>query len=435
MLRASLLSLGLLVLSPFVAPEASAQTAGFEVRVAGAQEVSLAVPRTHGGSSQDADEVWRVLKRDLDMTGYFALTDPAAFIDRAGGMRPGDFNYEDWSVLGSSALVKTRLLAKGDPACGDASKLCGEVYVHDVFGGRLLSARRFRVDAGRGTALGHALASAALQALVGQEGFFEGVLVASRASKSGKEITLVGLDGRGMRAVTRNGSINLSPAFSPDGHKVAFTSYRRGNPDLYVKDLRTGEVRVVSNQPGVNISPAWSPDGSKLALARSHGGDSDIWIVDASTGKVIRRITTGGGIDVSPTWSPDGRKLAFSSERSGNSHIFVVDVNGGTPQRVTRFAGFFTDPVFSPDGERLAFVSRTGSYDILTVRVDGSGMVRVTQDQGHNEDPTWSPDGQYLVFSSNRGGASNLWISTANGQHQVPITSGGGWYQPDWRAR
>src|SRR5689334_25357267 len=102
---------------------------------------------------------------------------------------------------------------------------------------------------------------------------------------------------------------------------------------------------------GVNISPAWSPDGSKIAMARSvGGGDSDLFLLDAHTGAEVKQLTEGGGIDVSPNWSPDGGRLAFASERSGGSQVYVLDVGSGNITRITFDGVYNTDPVFSPDG-------------------------------------------------------------------------------------
>lgn len=415
-----------------------AQSAGFQVVVQGGEELTFAVDTVDSatiGQSETAITIGDTVRRDLTLTGFFSLLDPSTFIETEGGTTPGSFRFEDWSLLNAGGLAKIRLLDPKDPQCDPTgARQCADVYIYNVSSQELISARRFRADARSTGALAHQLSSAILEATVGQKGFFDGQLMAVRERGGQKELAIVGVDGTRVRPVTRNGSINLSPAWSPDRRKVAWTSYRRGNADLYVKDLRTGEVALVSSEEGLNISPAWSPDGRTLAVARSSGNDTDLFLLDASTGKVLRQLTSGGGIDVSPTFSPDGTKLAFSSERSGSSHIFVMDLKGDAPpRRVTTFSGFFTDPVFSPDGQTLAFVARQGTFDVLTVGVDGKNMRRITQDAGDNEDPCWSPDGRYLVFSSTRNGSSNLWISTANGRHQVPLTTTGGWTQPDWR--
>lgn len=413
-----------------------AHAARFEVPVQGAREITLAVADMvvpAGDPGAIATTVRDTVERDLDLTGYFEIVPRAAHIERGHGAAPGTFAFDTWASLRTVALVKMELHVPGDPACDvNPAKQCVDVYVYDVLGGTKLAGKRVKANAADSVPMAHEIASVVLMALVGEPGFFGSTLVAVRTTGGNKEIWLVDVTGDHARPVTGNGAINLSPAWSPDRREVAWTSYRRGNPDVYVKDLASGAVRTLSDRPGLNISPSFSPDGRYVALSRSSEDDADIWLVDARTGKDVRRLTTGGGIDVSPSFSPDGSQIAFASERSGGSQIYVMPVTGGPARRVTPMAGFFTDPVWSPAGDRIAFVSRKGTFDILTIRTDGTGVLRITQDAGDNEDPSWSPDGKYLVFTSTRQGGRRIWLSTANGRNQVPLTTSSGWFQPVW---
>ncbi len=398
------------------------------VTVPGSADVPLAVPPVQlpAGAVDGSDELWATVWKDLEISGYFSMVDPKSYIEKGKGVEPGTFDFADWRILNASVLVKLRMTA-----C--EGKICADAYVYNVGGGERVLARRFRGTAGQARYQGHAIANAILLAVTGKPGFFTGRLVAVGAQSGTKEIYLLDIDGKGVAPVTRNGSVNLSPAFSPDGRQIAWTSYKKGQPDLFVKDLASGRVKLVSNRKGVNISPTFSPDGTKIAMARSVAeGDSDIFVIDAVTGKELQRLSTGGGIDVSPNWSADGRKIAFASERSGGSQVYVMDVGGGNVTRVSFDGAYNTDPVFSPDGSKLAFVSRVeqGGFDIFVVNADGSGLARLTQTTGDNEDPAWSPDGEYIVFSSTRTGRSELWISTADGRHESRLTTTGGWFQP-----
>jgi TolB protein len=408
----------------FLTTPASAQIV---VNVPGAADVPLAVPPVQlpTGAVAGSDELWETLFRDLEMSGFFSMIDPKAYIEQGKGVEPGTFDFADWRILRTSVLVKTRMLPCEGQVCADA-------FVYDASGGTKVLARRFRAAPGQARYQGHEMANAILLAVTGQPGVFGARLVAVGSQSGNKEIYLLDLDGKGVAPVTKNGSVNLSPAWSPDARTISWTSYKKGQPDLYSKDLASGRVALLSNRKGVNISPAYGPDGKTLCMARTGpGGDSDLFLLDAATGAEIRRLTEGGGIDVSPNFSPDGRTIAFASERSGGSHIYLVDTGGGAPTRITFDGLFNTDPVFSPDGTKLAFVGRVeGGFDIYVVNRDGSGIVRITEGRGDNEDPAWSPDGRYLVFSSTRTGRSELWLSTADGRHQAKVTSTGGWFQP-----
>lgn len=416
-----------------VAPSAHAQ--GFIINVAGGRDVSLALPDPQtpsGDPAGDAAILWTTLHHDLDASGYFKLIDKAAYIEKGKGVEPGTFTMDNWSLLKTSVLVKTRLLPPGDATCDPAGKkLCADVFVYYVVNGEKLLSTRFRSDAGTARHLAHSIANAVLETVTGKPGFYGVTLTAVGSQSGNKEVYLLGLDGKGVSNVSRNGSINLSPAWSPSGRQIAWTSYKKSNPDLYVKNLGSGQTRVLSNMPGINTSPAFHPSGAKVALVRSKDGDSDIFVLDASSGAVLEQVTKGGGIDVAPNWSPDGNLLAFASERSGGSQVYVKDYGTGEQRRITFVGDFNTDPVISPNGDKMAFVGRSqGGFDVYVVGMDGKGAIRITQDMADNEDPTWSPDGNYLVFSSTRTGRSELWMSTADGRHQVQLTRSGGWTQP-----
>lgn len=415
----------LLTVTPGLAPAASAAGPVDIVIGPGQNDFPLALPYAVGNAGQ-ARQVWDVVRRDLELTGYFRLIDPAATIDQ-GGLEPGTFDMQDWRTLRAAAVAKTAVR-------NDGGNLSAEVWIYDVNSGQKRAAKRFSGRPGQERTLGHALAREILLALTGDPGFF-GSKIAAVRSRGNKEVVVFDVDGQAVVPITRNGSINLSPAWSPDGSRLAWTSYKRNNPDVYVKELGTGRTRVLSANPGINVGAAFSPDGSKVALSRSRNGDADIFVLDARTGKVLRQLTKGGGIDVGPTWSPDGSQIAFSSERSGGSQIFVMPSTGGPARRISRQGNFNTDPVWSPDGSRIAFVGRDPSFDIFVANVADGRVKRITQNMRDNEDPSWSPDSRYLVFSSTRGGRSDIWLATNDGRHQVQLTNGGGYTQPTWSPR
>lgn len=414
-----------------LAPSASAQSAGFYVQVPGGREVQLALPKPalpQGDADGKAEEIWSTIDNDLRQSGFFTMVDPAAAID-PGGVEPGSFTFDSWAKLKVGVLVKTRVLPTGQ--CGAPGKMCADAWVYYVVNGETLSAQRYRSESSNARYIAHDIANEVVRAVTGQPSSFGARMAVVGKKGSNKEIFLIDTDGKGATQVTRNGSINLSPAVSPDGRTVAWTSYKKGNPDLYAKDLGGGRTRVLSSVEGINASPAFSPDGREVAMTRSTGGNSDIYILDAKSGAQVRRLTNNPGIDVSPAYSPDGSKIAYASEASGGSQIYVADARTGSSTRVTHQGSFNTDPAWSPDGSKIAFVGRDqGGFDVFVTTADGKSLIRITQGMGDNEDPSWSPDGRYLVFSSTRNGTSQIWMSTADGRHQSAVTTSGTWTQP-----
>lgn len=181
------------------------------------------------------------------------------------------------------------------------------------------------------------------------------------------EVYVIGVDGKNPTpvAVTQGKlSHEESPCWSPDGKRIAYTSTRHGNQELYVSAADgKDEVRLTSD-PAIDAHPAWSPDGRRLAFATNRWGDLEIATIDAN-GENLTRLTESRGLDDYPAWSPDGRQLALTSNRSGNLEIHVLDVASGTVRNATRHAAIENFPTWSPDG-RLTFVSnRGGGFDIF----------------------------------------------------------------------
>jgi TolB protein len=153
-------------------------------------------------------------------------------------------------------------------------------------------------------------------------------------------------DGRGIRRLTQNRSIEVSPSWSPDGRKLAFASDRSGNQQIYVRDLDTGEVRRLTFKGDYNASPAWSPTGEWIIYAALTGSNFDLYLIDPETGYTTR-LTDHPRSEEDPAWSPDGRKIVFSSNRLGRRNLFVVDVDGRNLRRISNGLGNHSSPAWS----------------------------------------------------------------------------------------
>ena len=236
-----------------------------------------------------------------------------------------------------------------------------------------------------------------------------------------------------MAVLTKMGSDSLLPAFSPGGAEVAFTSYARNNPDLWIVSAGGGRARRVSKQPGLNTGASWSPDGRAIALTLSHEGNSEIYKISSDDGRVLGRLTQSPAIDSSPSYSADGSQIAFVSNRQGSPQIFVMPSSGGAAKRVTFQGKYNQTPRFSPrsDKPQIAFTGRDekGAFDVFILDLKTNKIERVVAaGKGSNLDPTWSPDGRLLAYTSSRGG---LFIYNPETRHEVQVWKGGA-SSPSW---
>ncbi len=272
----------------------------------------------------------------------------------------------------------------------------------------------------------------------GINGIFESKIVFISKRSGNKEVWIMDYDGAGQTQVTKNGNIALSPRLSPDGSRVAFTSFNRRGVDIGMYSLELGRNVSFPNFPGTNSSPAWSADGSRLAFSSSMRGDPEIFITDQN-GSDPRRITAFSGSDVSPVWNPKtGSQIAFVSGRTGLPQIYVMEVDGTNIQRMTD-GGYAVSPSWSPNGQFLVFAWRRkygpgapGGQDIYIMDIATRQWVQLTHDTGVNDYPSWSPDGRHIVYESVRSGRSDIWSMLADGSQQKQLTTSGNNQQPNW---
>jgi TolB protein len=382
-----------------------------------------------GGRPAAADQFGRVLGRDLELSGLFRVIPADTYLEDAqgGGLTAESINFDNWSVIGALALVKGSVEREGDD-------LTIEARLFDVAQHKQLAGRRFRGRAADEARMANRFADEVIQYFTGERGPFDSQ-IAFLSTRGGrfKDVYVMSANGEGVRRITNDNTLNLSPSWAPDGRGLVLTSYRNGNPDLFSIALPGGRSTKLSSVRGLNLGGHWSPDGRRIAVTLEYDGNPEIALLNAD-GSLLRRLTDHWAVDVSPAWSPDGRQLAFCSDRSGSPQIYVMDADGGGVRRVSASGSYNTSPSWSPKGDRIAYASRVGGhFQIVTVKTDGTDAHQVTSSAGSNEDPSWSPDGRYLVFSSTRRGPSVLYLADAAGANQVELTEGsGGDSSPSW---
>lgn len=370
--------------------------------------------------------------RDLDLSGWFRVLDRSAYIEdsQRSGISLGNFDMADWSTIGAEGLVKGGFNLQGE-------ELTVELRLFDVYQAKQIVGKRYVGDVKNFRHIAHKFADEIVFQFTGVQGIFNTrIAYVSTSGGRFKEIYVSHLDGSEKIQVTNNRTINLSPSWTPDGRSILYTSYKKGNPSLYLFDFFPGKETKFSSRTGLNLGGRWSSDGKLVAVSLERGGNTDIYLLDRS-GKIVRRLTHGQAIDVSPAWSPDGNHLVFVSSRSGTPQLYIKEIASGNTRRLTYSGGYNTSPDWSAQGDKIAYTGRLeGRFQIFTIDAQGGESRLLTSNSGNNEDPSWSPDGRYIVFTSNRKGRYHLYIMQANGENQQRLTgSGGDDTNPSWSPR
>jgi TolB protein len=251
-------------------------------------------------------------------------------------------------------------------------------------------------------------------------------------------------DGTDQQNLSRNPALDLTPAWSPDGKKLTFTSSRDlGTPyyEIYSMNADGSDQRNLTNMPYVpDIIASWSPDGRRIAFSSDRDTaaglyyDFDLWLMDADgggqtqlTSNVVANVQ-----DIEPAWSPDGQSIAFAHGLDGARDLELIDLGTGARRVLANGEGDDESPSWSPDGRKIAFASeRSGGGDIYTIYADGSGLQKLTDSELRDAEPAWSPDGRRIVFIH----ARSIWTMNADGSDQVALTpvTAGEHLQPDWQ--
>jgi TolB protein len=348
-----------------------------------------------------------IIKHDLYVTGLFQPLE----IPQSPATQGPDFAA--WSQAGAQFVITAVFQVSGD-------ELVLEARLYDAALKKQEIAKRFTGKASEHRRMVHRFADRVMEKLTGTEGCFSSK-IAFAGQAPAKEIYFMDFDGHNTFQLTRNGSINMSPDWSPDNRTMLFTSYLNRNPDLWMLDMATLQQFSISSRQGINASGKYSPDGAAIALSLSFKGIPKIFIITPQ-GNIINRLTNGRGNDISPTWSPDGSTIAYVSDGAGTPKIYTIPATGGEPKPVTFNSNYNTDPDWSPRGDLIAFTARIeGRFQICTIRPDGTGF-RVLTSAGQNQDPAWSPDGRMIAFTSDRDGRKLIYIMDASGQIQERVS-------------
>jgi TolB protein len=439
--RVSLLVAALAVVVP--RPAAAQQQGGqpppqHNIIINGPQREHFAVPecvpKSPDSASREACHTFsQVLKADIQFEDIVDFV-PEGLLQAIPAQNADAPNLKDYQSIGASYLVTTRAEVVG-------SEMNVEAKVYFVATGQNILAKRYSGKAENPRLFAHQ-ASDDIMGLTTIKGVARSKIafVSDRDStkdKRTKELYIVDYDGFNPRRVTVNRSLNILPAWSPDGRTLAYVSYRQGSPDIYLAAIYEGKSTNLTSGKGFQaFAPAWSPDGTKVAYASNRSGNMEIWISNAD-GSGAHKITASAGSNTAPCWSPTGQEIAFTSSRSGAPQIYLMDSEGLNVRRLTTVGSYNDAPAWNPSklyGE-IAYTSRLegASFEVAVIDLASRQVRQVTEGRGSCEYPAWAPNGRHLVFACNHAGTWQLTVSDRDGRTVRTIPAGpGSNAQPDW---
>jgi TolB protein len=421
MLVALVIATALEIWSPPPTVRAQAVDVYINVTGGGSKKLNITIPEftlVTGTDTALAKLLASVAGNDLTLSGLFSVVAAEGSIP-ANNPAALARAWSSFAAAGAHAGVHGLLSIRGD-------RLEAEMRLYDLTSPehRLIASRKFEAPAAQSRRLAHKIADEVVLQFTGEAGVADTKLAYVVGPPGAKEIVVADYDGAGATGVTRNGSINLSPVWSPDARSIAFTSFMNGYPDLFrlFPFERQRPVQTLASFVGINSSPGWSPDGRFLAVTLSKDGNPEIYVLTVATG-VLQRLTRHAGIDTEPTWSPTGQQIAFVSDRAGQPRIYVMDKDGANVRQLTS-GGFHTQPRWSPKGDPIVYTQRAGTHDLWAISPGGSSPRPLTSGQGDNQGSAWAPDGRHIAFQSNRNGRWQLFFMSVDGLMTTQVTPG-----------
>lgn len=384
--------------------------------VVGAVPVAIVPFAWQGGATQTAPlDVAAVVRADLVRSGRFESFPPKDML--ASPHVDASINFGNWRIFQIENLVVGSMRAIG----GNRYNIRFRIY--DVFQGKQMDGYSLTVNGDNLRRAAHQVSDIIYEKLTGQRGAFNTSVAYVTAQGLGRSrqyaLWVADADGENPQPMMRSSEPILSPAWSPDGRRIAYASLEdSGHQVVYVQDVASGQRQKVSFFAGLNGAPAWSPDGNSLAVSLSKDGNAEIYVIDL-IGKNFRRLTRHWAIDTEPVWMPDGKSIIFTSDRGGQAQLYRIKLGKTRAERITFEGKYNSRAAVSPDGKTLAMIHmNNGKYRVAAMDL-ATGSLRVLTNGVLDESPSFAPNGSMIIYATNLGEKGVLAaVSVDGGVHQ-----------------
>jgi len=386
------------------------------------------VPFGGAGKQRPPQDVAAVIEADLARSGRFTPLDKKDFVSRP--VEDKQVVFKDWRIVKADALV----IGSVKPAPQGRWQV--EFRLYDIYKEKQLAGYSYVVAGDRLRAVAHQISDIIYEKLTGEPGVFSTRIAYITRERAGKrfnyKLQIADSDGYNPVTVLSSGEPLISPAWSPDGTRLAYVSWEQRRPILYMQNVVHGSRTRIAEFKGINSAPAWSSDGTKLALTLSRDGNTEIYVMRLSDNK-LTRLTSHPAADTEPAWSPDGRDIIFTSDRGGKPQIYRMRADGSNVERVTFEGEYNARASYSPDGKMLTLVSGAqGRYHAALLHLQSS-VLQILTDTPLDESPSFAPNGRMILYATERGGRGVLASVSSDGRvRQLLKLQEGDVREPAW---
>jgi len=399
----------------------------FEITKHNASAIPIAIlPLTNNIQSTN---ISTVLSDDLNLSGQFRTLGSEDLI--ANPKYANQIKYGEWRMVGADYLTMGSVRASGP------GRYEIDIKLFSVVDQKQMLSLTLPVLEGDFRSGGHYIADKIYEKITGIKGIFSTKIAYVTATQITDgiqyQLLVADADGKNSQALVTSSQPLLSPKWSPQGNKLAYVSFEKGNSAIYIQDLSTGSRELISNFKGINSGPSFSPDGRKLALTLSKTGNPEIYTMDIYTRR-LKQITKSWAIDTGANWAPDGNSLVFTSDRGGKPNLYQIDLNSLVASRLTFEGDYNAGGSFSPDGEHICYVQGNKNNYKIALRHNKSETSQQISDGPLDETPTFAPNNNMILYATKNTKGQGILISTSldgSTKNQL-LVSNGHIREPSW---
>ncbi len=382
-----------------------------------------------GPAMASPEDLSAIINTNLESSGVFKTLSRRDMLTTP--TKADQIRFRNWQALGQEYLVIGRVNQVSE------DKYQIQFQLFNIYKGEQFLGYRFEVSKKDLRKAAHSISDKIYEKLTGKKGIFNtrlAYITTTDLSKKQKmyELIIADSDGARPRRITSSKEPLMSPAWSPDGNKIAYVSFENKRSAIYIQTLSNKKRIKVASYRGINGAPSFSPDGTRLALTLSKDGSPDIYILNLID-RSLFKVTKSFGIDTEPSWSPDGKTIVYTSDRGGKPQLYTIPSTGGQSRRITFEGDYNARGRYSPDGKSIAMVhANNGDYRIAVMDMD-SRSVNVLTAGRFDESPSFSPNGENILYASRKGKQHVLSVVSIDGRMQRNLTfSKGEVREPAW---